>query len=260
MRGTFFFPAIFTLAVLALPATAANVKLYTTDGEFQMVREYHVEGDRVKFYSVERSEWEEVPASMVDLKRTEAESSAKKEVLDRQAKELDDEAAAARAEREELAKVPKDPGVYLIENGEVRTFKVADISVHNAKGRAALRLLSPVPIVSGKATIELAGEHAANIVHADRPEFFFQLSKEQSFGIIKLTPQKGVRIAERLTFLPVVNETEEERDSVQIFTKQLAGDNFYKIWPEEPLAAGEYAVIEYVESKVEMQIWDFRIE
>src|ERR1035437_6147260 len=53
-RGAILFFAVFTLS-------AANLKLYTTDGEYQLVREYRVEGDRVKFYSVERSEWEEVP-------------------------------------------------------------------------------------------------------------------------------------------------------------------------------------------------------
>src|SRR5580704_15244545 len=96
----------------ALSVMAANLKLYMTDGEYQLAREYKVEGDIVKFYSVERSEWEEVPASMVDLKRTEAESATTKQVVDRQTKMADEEVAAARAEREELAKIPKDSGVY----------------------------------------------------------------------------------------------------------------------------------------------------
>src|SRR5215831_7017036 len=97
--------AVFILTIFAISLAAANLKLYTTDGEYQLVREYKVEGDRVSFYSVERSEWEEVPVSMVDLKRTAAEAAAKKEVLDKQAQELDDEAAAARAARAEINKI-----------------------------------------------------------------------------------------------------------------------------------------------------------
>lgn len=255
MRGAFLFFAVFTLSL-----AAANVKLYTTDGEYQLVREYQVAGDRVKFYSVDRGEWEEVPAAMVDLKRTEAESSAKKEVVDRVAKQFDDEAAAERADREELAKIPKDSGVHRIENGVLRTFPVADFTVHTPKGNTVLRVLTPLPIIEGKATVELAGAHSANIVHDDRPEFFFQLDRQQSFGLIKLAPQKGIRIAEHVEIMPISNETSETRDSVQIFSKQLPGENFYKVWPREPLPAGEYALIEYLDGKVEMRIWDFRIE
>jgi hypothetical protein len=255
MRGVFLFFAFFTLSL-----TAANVKLYTIDGEYQLVREYSVEGDRVRFYSVDRSDWEEVPASMVDLKRTAAESAAKQQVQDQQTKAFDDEAAAAHAEREELAKIPQDSGVYRIEDGQLRTFKVADITVRTPKGNTVLRILTPIPIVAGKATVELAGEHSANIVREERPEFYFQLDAQESFGIVKLTPQKGVRIVENVETMPISNEISEERKSVEVFTKQLTGDNFYKIWPQEPLAAGEYGLIEYVDGKLDLRIWDFRIE
>jgi hypothetical protein len=255
IRGALLFFVLFT-ATLA----AANVKLYTTDGEYQLVREYQVEGDRVKFYSIDRSDWEEVPLSLIDLKRTEAESAAKKEVVDRQAKELDEEEAAARAEREELAKIPQDSGVYRIENGALRTFPVADFTVRTPKGNQVARVLSPIPIIAGKSTVEVPGEHSANIVREDRPEFFFQLDKQESFGIIKLTPQKGIRIAEHVEIMPISKEMAEDRELIKTFTRQLPGENFYKIWPEEPLATGEYALIEYIDGKVDLRLWDFRIE
>ncbi len=252
--------ALLFIAAFALPLVAANLKLYTTDGEFQVVREYRVEGDRVKFYSIDRGNWEEVPLSIVDLKRTEAELAAKQQVLDSQAKAVDEEVAAARAEKAEIAKIPANSGVYRIENGELRTFPVADITVHTAKGRSVLQVLMPIPILEGKATVEIAGEHSPNVVHDNRPEFFFQLDNQESFGIIKLTTQKGLRIAEHIAIIPISKETEETREPVKIFTKQLPGDNFYKIWPEEPLPVGEYGVIEYVEGKIDMRVWDFRVE
>ena len=33
-----------------------------------------------------------------------------------------------------------------------------------------------------------------------------------------------------------------------------------KIWPKAPLAAGEYAVIQYTAGKLNMQIWDFAVK
>jgi len=246
--------------LIALTLAAANLKLYTTDGEYQIVREYQVVGDRVRFYSLDRSDWEEVPSSMIDLKRTATEAAAQQQASDQVTKQFDEEAAAAKAEREELARIPQDSGVYRIEDGKLRTFKVADITVRTKKGNTLLRVLSPLPIIEGLSTVELAGEHSANIVHDDRPEFYFQLDKEESFGIVKVTPKKNVRIVEQVETMPISKEYTETRDLVQTFTKQLPGENFYRIWPQEALPPGEYALIEYVDKEVDMRVWDFRIE
>jgi hypothetical protein len=251
---------LFPILVFPVILQAANLKLYMKDGGYQIVREYQVEGDRVKFYSVERSQWEEMPLALLDLKRTQAQSRTKQEEIEKQAKEISEEDAAARALRAEIMKIPQDPGVYMLDNGsQLRIFKLAESSVHSSKGRTALRLLSGIPF-SGKATLEIPEPHSQNIVKETRPEFYIQLAKEEAFGIIKLTPKGGIRIAERLTVEPIVKQTVEERDSVQVFTKQLTDSGLYKIWPQEPLEKGEYAVIEYTEGKLNPQIWDFRIE
>jgi hypothetical protein len=251
---------LFLFLAFVLSLGAANFKLYLKDGGYHLVREYRVEGDRVKFYSVERGDWEEMPAALVDLKRTDAESSAKQEVLDRHAKEISEEDAAAQELRREITKIPRDPGVYTIEDDKLRIFKLADASVHDNKRRTILKHLSPVPMVAGKSTLETPNEHSENIVKEDRPEFYLQLSLEDSFAMVKLTPQKGFRIVERITVEPVVNVMDEERDLVPTFTKQLTESGLYKIWPQDALPKGEYAVIEYNEGKIDARIWDFRIE
>src|SRR6202142_4425524 len=54
----------------------AGKKLILKDGTFQVVREYSVDGDRVSYWSIERSDWEEIPSSLVDwdgTKKAEAE-------------------------------------------------------------------------------------------------------------------------------------------------------------------------------------------
>src|ERR1700683_934918 len=63
------------------PATMRGLprgkKLMLKDGSFQLVREYQVEGDRVRYYSVDRDGWEEVPAALVDLDKTKAAIKAR---------------------------------------------------------------------------------------------------------------------------------------------------------------------------------------
>jgi hypothetical protein len=244
--------------VFVLTLSAANFKLYLKDGGFQLVREYKVDGDRVQYYSVERSDWEEMPVDLVDLKRTNAEASARKETLDKQAQDAADEAEAARESRREILKIPRDPGVYQLEDDKLRIFPAAESTVRNSKGRNVLKVL--VPMISGKATVEIPGEHSQNIVKESSPEFFLQLSELENFGIVKLSAGKGVRIVEQVSVVPVVKEMEEERTKVETFTKQLSDNGLYKIWPQDPLPQGEYAVVEYTEGKVNMQIWDFRIQ
>lgn len=246
--------------VLAFTMWAANFKMYLKDGGFQLVREYQVEGDRVRYYSVDRSDWEEMPLSLVDLKRTEAESGARKKAVEVEQQKIGEEIEAEREEHRDIMKIPRDPGVYRLEDGKLRVFPAAEASVHTSKGRNVLKLLTPLPVINGKATLEISGERSKEVVSDKNPEFFIQLSEFESFGIVKLAPQKGVRIVERISVQPITKENAEERDKVEIFTKQLSDNGLYKIWPQDPLTPGEYAVVEYTDGKINTQTWDFRIE
>jgi hypothetical protein len=58
------------LAALTLPA--APLKLYLKSGSDMLVREYELKEDRIRYYSLDRGQWEEIPARLVDLEKTEA--------------------------------------------------------------------------------------------------------------------------------------------------------------------------------------------
>ncbi len=249
--------AFVLLAVAALLA-AANFRLYLTDGTYHIVREYKVEADRVRYYSTERGEWEEIPLTLVDLKRTEAEKRETAERQTRQAAEMSAEEAVERAERDERDRVPQNPGVYLVEGKELRAFKPAESSIQTSKKRSILKVLTPIPVVTGKSTVELSGARSENEIRQERPEFYIRLSAEERFGIVKLTPKKNVRIVQTWTVMPVTNEMIEEQNDVEVFRKQLA-DGLYKIWPMKPMEPGEYAVVQYTQGKGNIQIWDFAI-
>src|ERR1051325_8438808 len=61
----------------ALPGAAPNgKKLILKNGEFQLVREYQKNGERVRYYSLERADWEEIPSSMIDWAATQKAEAA----------------------------------------------------------------------------------------------------------------------------------------------------------------------------------------
>ena len=47
-----------------------GLKLMLTDGTYQLVREYQRNGEHVRYFSMERGAWEELPASLVDWNAT----------------------------------------------------------------------------------------------------------------------------------------------------------------------------------------------
>jgi len=255
MRKTFF-----ALIALALAAWAANQKLYLTDGSFQLVREYKVEGDRVRYYSIERSDWEEIPKEIVDLARTEKEFKSRQTELEREAKVFEAEEKVVREMEKEVMRIPQNPGVYWIEGEQAKILKQAESTVHTNKGRTVLGKLSPVPVLSGKATLEIPEAHSLAVFTNPEQEFYIQLSQPQRFGIIKLMSKGSVRVVEDLTTIPVSKEVVEERFSIETFQRQMTPDGLYKIWPKQPLLPGEYAVVEFSEGKVNMQIWDFAVK
>ena len=247
------------LTLWLAPAWSATLRLYLKDGTHHTIREYLVEGDRVRYFSTERGDWEELPLEMVDLKKTESEriridESTKKAALEEEAEE--------KAEREfakEIRRVPRDAGVYLVDGEQLKTMPQADVKLVSDKKRSLLKTITQIPL-NGKATIEVANEHSAQLAPGRRPDFWVRLKDDAALVIVKLEPsKKGSRIVERVSIVPVVKEMLEERQVVETFRRQFA-EGLYKLWPIKDLDPGEYAVVTFVEGKGDPQVWDFRVE
>jgi hypothetical protein len=249
------------LLLTAVVALGATERLYLKDGTYQLTREYQVLQDRVRYYSTERGEWEEIPLDLVDLDRSKKEAAERQTQLETDAKAQAEEDAAVRAAREQVEHIPTENGAYYIQGDQLHAIKVAESKIVNNKKRSVLKMLSPIPLVPGKATVELDGEHATLRVTGDRPEFYFRLSDYEQFGIVKLGPKKGVRVVENLSILSVQGQrdVDEQQEIVPTFKKQEA-DLLYRIWPEKPLEPGEYALIQFTPGKINPQIWDFGVD
>jgi hypothetical protein len=252
------FRTLIALVAFLSIAQAATIRLYLKDGTYHNVREYEKQQDRIRYYSTERGDWEEIPLELVDLKRTEQETADKEKQRKEDAAIIDAEEKAERAQRREIERIPMEPGVFSVEGEKVTVYKPAESKMVNNRRRSILKAITPVPMIAGKSTVEIDGLKSATVLTAVRPEFYIRLAAEERFAIARIKPAKTSRIVQTWNIVPVTKEIIEETDIVETFKQQIA-DGLYKIWPTKPLTAGEYAVIEYTEGKGNIQVWDFAI-
>ncbi len=247
------------LIATAVCLSAATIQLYLKDGSFQKVKEYQVVGDRVKYLSAERGEWEEIPKDLIDLEKTEGIVKAAQQADAENTKADLDEKKAESDARREIRSLPAEPGVYYVDpTGKIVPLKLAESKMVTNKRRSLLAALSPIPVFAGKATVEIDGTSSNFAISEDRPNFYFRLAKEERMELVRLKPntKKVGRVVQSLDIVPVVKEILTTMDIVETFRRQV-GEGLYKVWPTESAEAGEYALVEYTEGKTSPLIYDF---
>jgi hypothetical protein len=249
---------IIAAILLATGGWAQSIRMYLKDGSYHQVREYKLVEDRVRYYSTERRDWEEMPAELVDLRKTEAEIKAAVERDRKETAILDAEEKFDRAVKEEIGRVPVDAGVYRAAGGKMDVIKEAELRLESSKKRTILKLITPVPIVPGKTFVEIAGLKAAYMVDEARPQFYFRLGRMERFTLVKMTPRKQARLLETWSIEPMSKMVFAERQEVEIFRQEMR-EGLYKVWPVKDLEPGDYAWIEYVEGEGKTQAWDFHV-
>lgn len=250
------------------PAWAA-IKLFFKDGSNQLVKSYEVRGDRVRYYSIERSEWEEVPASLVDLEATKRaqleEKTTTKQQLE-EAREIDKErferAAPAGFEIVPGVRLPGDEGVFAYDGTRVIRLTQSSAEVVTDKKRAALLLALPAPVLKSQSLVVLPGARAAVRIAATQPTFYVQFADGAGarLELIPLKPHKEIRLVEKVQGGIGVGKSGETRPTLPVERTEVA-PGLIKLKPASALARGEYAFGELLQQqKLNLEVWDFGID
>ena len=244
-------------------------KLYLTDGTYQLVKSYEVHGDRVRFYSLERSDWEEVPLTMVDFDATkraaQQENVLHQEQLN-EAKELQKQRFDKPEEKGfQVAPgvhLPPDPGVYAWDGTRVITLLQSSGEVVTDKTRKALNIALPVPIQKGRQLVVLDGAKAAVRISSTRPVFYLQFPDDaagENAQLLTVKSDKERRVVERVDTRQLPGGKPSEVREGVLTERVKLGPGLYKITPTEPLALGEYAMGELAGENLDLAVWDFGI-
>ena len=178
--------ALIVLVAFHVPAQDLARRLILKDGSYQLVTKYEVKGDRVRYVSAERNEWEELPTSLVDWPATEkfekdrAAGSSIPEAAQLD-KELAAESAREEAQLPQVApglRLPEDSGVFLLDSfqGEPQIVEIQQVAGdinHNTKTNILRGSINPVAGL--KQTIELDGPHAPVQSHVDVPSLYINV-------------------------------------------------------------------------------------
>lgn len=167
----------------------SNHRLILKDGSYQMVRKYEIVGDRVRYFSQERGEWEELPSSLVDwdaTKKWEENHSSDGDDASpamEEARALDKEEADARADEQarmpEVSQglnLPDQDGVFALDTYQgipaLVELPQMDVNVKQQKWRG---LSTFNPLAGAKANLELEGPHAKVHLHVNDPAIYISL-------------------------------------------------------------------------------------
>ena len=252
--------------IAALPR---GKKLILTDGSFHIVREYRREGDRARYYSMERSAWEEIPASLVDWEATEKASAEieaqQQETVERlQAIRADDLAAKIDSDRSLEVRpgifLPDPPGFYALDGRTILTMAQELAVARLDRTRAAARIITGIPLISTKHQIEVAGKRAKIRVHVPEPEFYIRTDDGRSPRLTLVQAEvKGDKRQITTATTDLAGIVKYEHREVPLLTWEVAR-GVQRLTMGQKLNPGEYALVETTAEGLSMYVWDFGVD
>ncbi len=181
---------LFVLVVVASPAIQIHAqqlagRLILKDGSYQLVTKYEIKGDRVRYKSAERDEWEELPSALVDWPATEKYEKDRAASAIPEAAAIDKEIDADReAELSHLPQVapglrlPDYSGVFLLDNfhGQPQLVELQQSEGNVDRDTKANILRGVIPMAGGaRQSVEIEGEHAAVHAHVAVPSIYINV-------------------------------------------------------------------------------------
>lgn len=239
------------------------------DGSIQFVREYKVEGDRVRYYSVEEQQWEEIPESLVDwdaTKKTVADEVAREDSIvkkvhvqemGRLAQPLDIDASLEVAEGVFL---PPGEGLFVFDGKSVFPLAQSDTDTKLSKKRLLEKVLVPIPIIPSRHVVSLEGAHSRMRVKPGQTEFYMRTAdgREPDLNLVRARVRGNKRDIANVDEL--FKQQAASANTVKLERWKLA-PGVYRFTMGEALGPGEYAMAEIVQDTgMSLYVWDFAIE
>jgi len=275
-----------TEAKAGVSALPRGKKLVLKDGTFQLVRDYARNGERVRYLSAERGEWEEIPTSMVDWDATAKAAEAEKIEEDALAKKIHVQEQAQKVETVldvdaslQVAPgvfLPPGEGMFLIDGKYVMHLEQVGSQAKTDKKQFLKQVLSPIPIVPSQRNVEIPGSHATMRISNTQAEFYLREAPPdpdrttailrssrpgESGPEVELVRAKVKGSSRQLESIRSLfgEQLDQKRTTISIQRWEIA-PTVYRFTLSEPLPPGEYALAEILPDGMNIYVWDFGVD
>lgn len=243
-------------------------RLVLKGGGYELVREYKIIGNRVRYYSVERSDWEEIPKSLVDWPATrkankEAHEQAKQALGLARAIDMEEHpdtiTASAGLGLPPGVLLPSGEGMFAFNGHRVLQLHRALAKSSLNKGQFIASVLIPVPVLARKYTVSLKGKHAAVQIDNPEPVFYYRTTENMQprFRLVR-TRIRGKR--REIEFLSnYYGEKSSKANEIPLHLQQVEPDTF-RLMATQDLSPGEYVLAQVDRGQgMDLYVWDFGI-
>jgi hypothetical protein len=248
-------------------------KLFLKDGSFQLVREYRVEGDRIRYYNIDSSQWEEMPASLVDwdkTKQAEADQTkhdaalVKKVQTQEEARIVQPLDIDASIEAAPGVFLPPGEGVFAFDGKAVLQVAPAEPNFKTSKKREIEKVLSPIPIVPSRHSVLIQGVRSKVRVNASQPEFYMRTTEEGDPDLA-LVPAKVHGTARQIANVDELFKMQQAAMQPFLLQRWEIAKGVYRFTLGQTLSSGEYALVQVVPGKTDLEqlniyVWDFGVD
>ena len=239
------------------------------DGSSQLVSSYEIKGDRVRYFSVDRSEWEEIPASQIDWAATKAAEAAEAK---------DDEALRAKIKADQAAAtammpldvdaslevlpgifVPPGEGFFILDGHAIFPLKQSEAVAKNSKGQMLKRMIVPVPVIPARTSVDLPGRRASFRITSRTPEFYFRTKDavEPQIELIRAQVKGDRRHIENVDSLFGQHTNNGKTVGMQLWP---VAKGVYRFTLSQALTPGEYALAQFTSEGMDLFVWDFGVD
>ncbi|MGH9717686.1 MAG: hypothetical protein ACRD4R_13300 [Candidatus Acidiferrales bacterium] len=246
-----------------------GTKLMLKDGSYELVSEYDIQGDRVRYYSIDRLQWEVIPTSIVDWdatrKREAQEEKSQASLLKKAEKQEDERRAVPTLDIDASLVVapgiflPPGDGLFVFDGKSVLQVPQAETDSHVSKTHFLERVLVPVPIIPSRNVISIPGKHAKLRLNSRQPEFYLRTGdpREPDVMLIRAKVQHGDRHIMNLDTLMGNQHTSSDALPLQ---RWVIAKGVYRFTMGRKLSRGEYVIAEILPNQgMSLYVWDFGV-